>query len=87
VLENLRAAGALAEEDYAAMSEGYALLRALDHHLRLIVGRSTRLPTGDHPALRDIARRLNYTSADALSDALAGQMARVRAAYDRVMSG
>ncbi|HWT00927.1 MAG TPA: hypothetical protein VN256_11835 [Pyrinomonadaceae bacterium] len=84
VLERLRAAGALAGEDYAAMSEGYALLRALDHHLRLIVGRSTRLPSGDHPALRDIARRLNYATAGELTNALAARMREIRAAYDRI---
>ncbi len=87
VLEKLRAAGALAEEDYAAMSEGYALLRALDHHLRLIVGRSTRLPTGDHPALRDIARRLNYATAAELTASLNTRMSEIRAAYDRITTG
>ena len=84
VLEKLRAAGSLAAEDYAAMSEGYALLRALDHHLRLIVGRSTRLPTGDHPALRDIARHLDFATAAELTGALSARMAGIRAAYDRV---
>ncbi|HKQ51188.1 MAG TPA: hypothetical protein VJT74_02390, partial [Pyrinomonadaceae bacterium] len=84
VLEKLRAAGSLAEEDCAAMSEGYALLRALDHHLRLIVGRSTRLPAGDHPALRDIARRLNYATAADLTLALSARMSEIRAAYDRI---
>ncbi len=84
VLEKLRAAGSLAAEDYAAMSEGYALLRALDHHLRLIVGRSTRLPTGDHPALRDIARRLDFATAAELTGALSARMGEIRAAYDRI---
>ncbi len=84
VLDRLRTAGSLAVEDYAAMSEGYALLRALDHHLRLIVGRSTRLPASDRPALRDIARRLNYATAAELTGALSARMGRIRAAYDRI---
>ncbi|HEY0380025.1 MAG TPA: hypothetical protein VGC87_24135 [Pyrinomonadaceae bacterium] len=87
VLDRLRAARALAIEDYAAMSEGYALLRAVDHHLRLIVGRSTRLPSGDHPALRDIARRLDYATAAELTDSLSAFMSAIRAAYDRITGG
>jgi glutamate-ammonia-ligase adenylyltransferase len=84
VLENLRAAGSLNEDDYAAMQDGYQLLRSLDHHLRLIVGRSTRLPATDHPALRDITRRLNYASPDELVESLTARMKNIRAAYNRI---
>ena len=84
VLENLRASGSLNKDDYEAMKDGYQLLRALDHQLRLIVGRSTRLPTADHPSLRDIARKLNYASPDELIESLAARMKNVRAAYDRI---
>lgn len=84
MLENLRAARSLSEEDYAVMSEGYELLRAVDHHLRRIVGRSTRLPVADHPALRDTARQLNYTTANELTQSLTSHMRRIRAAYDRI---
>jgi glutamine synthetase adenylyltransferase len=83
-LERLRAAGSLSEDDYEAMSEGYPLLRKLDHSLRLIVGRSTRLPATDHPALRDIARSLHYPSPAALKESLATHMHSIRAAYDRI---
>jgi glutamine synthetase adenylyltransferase len=74
----------LGEEDYAAMRDGYHLLRTLDHHLRLIVGRSTRLPAADHPALRDIARKLDYASPDELVESLTAHMKKMRAAYTRV---
>jgi glutamate-ammonia-ligase adenylyltransferase len=87
VLESLRAAGSLDADDYAAMRDGYALLRSLDHHLRLIVGRSTRLPTADHPSLRDIARKLNYTTADELTQSLSTHMKNIRTAYDRITGG
>ncbi|HEY0385775.1 MAG TPA: hypothetical protein VGC64_07165, partial [Pyrinomonadaceae bacterium] len=86
-LERLHAAGALDDADYAALDEGYALLRSLDHYLRLIVGRSTRLPAQDHPSLQDIAVSLNYSSAQALSLDLHAHMAEVRAAYDRITKG
>jgi glutamate-ammonia-ligase adenylyltransferase len=87
MLARLRERGSLDEKDFTAMSEGYAVLRALDHHLRLIVGRSTRLPTADHPALSDIARRMDYPSAAALITDLAEHMAQIRAAYDRITKG
>jgi glutamate-ammonia-ligase adenylyltransferase len=84
MLERLRETGSLAEDDYHAMKDGYQLLRALDHHLRLIVGRSTRLPAADHPALRDIASKLNYVSASELTEALSAHMQNIRAAYENI---
>jgi glutamate-ammonia-ligase adenylyltransferase len=84
VLERLHETGSLCEDDYKAMKDGYQLLRALDHHLRLIVGRSTRLPAADHPALRDIASKLNYVSASELTEALSAHMHNIRAAYENI---
>jgi glutamate-ammonia-ligase adenylyltransferase len=85
-LQRLHDAGALAEEDYVAMDEGYAFLRSLDHHLRLVVGRSTRLPAMDHPALQDITRSMSYASAEALAQSLRAHMTNIRAAYERITS-
>jgi glutamate-ammonia-ligase adenylyltransferase len=87
VLERLRAAGSLDEQDYAMLDHGYGVLRTLDHYLRLIVGRSTRLPASDHVALRDIAVSMNYASASALITDLTAHMTNVRAAYDRITKG
>jgi glutamate-ammonia-ligase adenylyltransferase len=84
MLEKLRDCRSLSPEDYAVMFEGYELLRAIDHQLRLIVGRSTRLPAADHPALRDTARQLNYGTADELTEALSSHMKLIRAAFDRI---
>lgn len=86
-LARLRDQGSLSDEDFSAMNESYATLRALDHNLRLIIGRSKLLPASDHPALRDIARRMNYSSAHALIDELTRHMRNIRAAYDRITSG
>jgi glutamate-ammonia-ligase adenylyltransferase len=83
-LARLRATGSLSAKDYGALSNGYSLLRAVDHHLRLIVGRSARLPAPDHLALRDIARNLGYSSATALTEALSERMAGIRVAYERI---
>jgi glutamate-ammonia-ligase adenylyltransferase len=86
-LERLRAAGSLSAQDYAAMDDGYALLRSLDHCLRLVIARSARLPAAEHPALRDIARRLSYPSSEALITDLTAHMSNIRAAYDRITKG
>jgi glutamate-ammonia-ligase adenylyltransferase len=85
-LDALRGAGSVGEEDFEALREGYALLRRLDHDLRLIAGRSTRLPAAqDHPLLRDLARRAGYASAAALAEDLSARMSAVRAAYERIL--
>ncbi len=47
-LERLREEGSLNEDDFLTLSTGYSLLRGIDHNLRLIMGRSTRLPEPDH---------------------------------------
>ena len=84
-LSRLESAGSLGNEDYQALYDGYTLLRSLDHYLRLIVGRSTRLPAvEDHPLLHDLARCLRYPSATALTNAVTSHMTNIRAAYDRI---
>ena len=86
-LARLRGAGSLSEADYVALREGYALLRRLDHELRLLAGRSTRLPAAeDHPVLRDLARRARLGSAAELTRELTTRMSAVRDAYERITS-
>ena len=84
-LRRLRAAGSLNEADFIALNEGYALLRSVDHQLRLIAGRSARLPLPEHPAFRDIAKRLAYDSAQ-LTEAVTLRMSNIRIAYERIMT-
>ena len=84
-LKRLREAGSLSEENYEALCGGYALLRRLDHDLRLLAGRSTRLPAAhDHPVLRDLARRARFGSPAELTRELAARMSAVRAAYESI---
>jgi glutamate-ammonia-ligase adenylyltransferase len=84
-LARLRDAGSLDAETHRTLSEGYDTLRALDHHLRLIAGRSSRLPAApDHAVLRDLARSVGHDSAAALTDTLRARMSAIRAAYDRI---
>jgi len=85
VLERLNQEAALSEEDYAVLSNGYSLLRAVDHSLRLIVGRSTRLPEPEHPTASDVATKVGFESAAALQTTLVEQMRLIREAYQRVL--
>ncbi|MET0621501.1 MAG: hypothetical protein ABW250_00840 [Pyrinomonadaceae bacterium] len=87
-LQRLLDAGSLRREDFDALCGGYTLLRRLDHELRLLAGRSTRLPTAeDHPVLRDLARRTGHAAPAALTSELQERMAAVRAAYERITTG
>jgi glutamate-ammonia-ligase adenylyltransferase len=85
-LERLRATDSLSQEDFGVLSSGYTLLRSIDHHLRLILGRQARLPAIDHPALRDIAWRLGFVSAVDLHEMLVEKMRSIREAYLRITS-
>jgi glutamate-ammonia-ligase adenylyltransferase len=86
-LERLRASGSLSAEDHAVLSAGYGLLRTVDHHLRLIVGRSARLPVAEHAAVQDIGKKLGYLNASELIAKLIDGMAAIRAVYERIIDG
>ncbi len=84
-LARLRDAHSLSDEEHAVLDQGYALLRTLDHKLRLLAGRATRLPVAeDHPLLRDLAHSAGYSSAVELSGELTARMRDIRAAYERI---
>ncbi len=85
-LERLREEGSLSEEDFLVLSSGYGLLRTIDHNLRLIVGRSTRLPDPNHITARDVATRMGLPSVSELQQRLTDQMHAIRAAYNRILS-
>lgn len=85
-LERLRSEGSIDESDFQSLSNGYQLLRAVDHSLRLIAGRSTRLPDVNHQTARDVAFRLGFDSATALRETLIEQMRAIRDAYSHILS-
>ena len=85
-LERLREEGSLTEEDFVVLSSGYSLLRSIDHNLRLIVGRSTRLPDPNHVTARDVAFRVGFESVAELQDTLTDQMRAIRATYKRILA-
>jgi len=83
-LARLESVGSLDSADCQLLSNGYGVLRAVDHEQRLLKGRSGRLPPVDHPTMRDIAKKLNYNSAAELSTVVVTWMQRIREAYDRL---
>lgn len=84
-LERLREEDSLAEDDFMTLSTGYSLLRAIDHNLRLIMGRSTRLPDPDHVFAKDVATRMGFDSEE-LQGTLSEQMTAIREAYNGILS-
>ncbi|MGZ8842651.1 MAG: [protein-PII] uridylyltransferase family protein [Pyrinomonadaceae bacterium] len=85
MLECLREASSVNDDDHRKLSKGYEFLRAVDHQLRLIIGRSATLPSPEQPAYADIARRLGFEQADEMTNELEERMKGIRAAYERIM--
>jgi glutamate-ammonia-ligase adenylyltransferase len=84
-LERLREEGSIGDDDFVVLSSGYSLLRSIDHNLRLIVGRSTRLPDPNYATAAAVAVRMGFTSVSELQETLTEQMLAIRAAYDRIV--
>lgn len=84
-LRRLLAAGSLDKTNFVTLDEGYALLRLVDHQVRLMVGRSGRQAAPEHPVFRDIARRLGYGGAAELIKELTVRMTGIRRAYQSIM--
>ena len=84
-LERLREEGSLTEEDFAVLSNGYSRLRSIDHNLRLITHRSTRLPDPNHVAAKDMATRAGFGSVAEMHDTVGEQMRAIREAYNRIL--
>jgi glutamate-ammonia-ligase adenylyltransferase len=83
-LERLAASGSLEPHEHQSLSRGYELLRSVDHHRRLIVGKVGALPSMDSPVYREIAERLGFESPADLSETLHERMLAIREAYDQI---
>jgi glutamate-ammonia-ligase adenylyltransferase len=83
-LARLEANGSLETRDYDALSQGYELLRSVDHHLRLILGKVAALPAIDYPAFKEIAGKLDFATPAELAESLRERMLAIREAYDRI---
>jgi len=85
ILRRLRDSKSIDEESFQRMSAGYGLLRSVDHQLRLIIGRSSTVPSRESAAFADITRRLGYETADQLENDLIVRMREIRQAYEHLM--
>ena len=77
--------GSLPEALYSDLKAGYDFLNALDHNLRLTIGRTTRLPTGDTQNLSTIATRMSLESPDDLVQQLTLHRLAIRSAFETIV--
>ncbi len=85
MLDRLKKHGSLSDDNYSVIFAGYEFLSALDHNLRLTVGRTTRVPQANHSALNTIAKRMNLTSPADLIEQLTLHRLNIRAAFENVL--
>lgn len=67
-----------------SLADGHDFLSSLDHSIRLIAGRSTRLSHGNQALLAQIAKRLDLPSSAALLEALTLHRLAIRSAFDAI---
>ena len=84
ILQRLRENGSLNDEDFRAFSSGHAFLSDLDHSIRLIIGRNTRVPFND-PAIGIVASRMNLTSTREIAEQLSINRLEIRRAFENVV--
>jgi len=75
----------LSREDFENFSNGYEFLSELDHHLRLTVGRSTRLPVANQHALHVICERMRIGSVGELHEKLTFHRLNIRASFENIL--
>jgi glutamate-ammonia-ligase adenylyltransferase len=76
----------LSEDDFQNFTNGYKFLSELDHGLRLIIGRSTRLPISSQKALQTISKRMNLNSVKDLHEQLTFHRLNIRSSFEAVLS-
>lgn len=86
MLDQLHRRGSLSAAHHETISAGYTFLSSLDHNLRLLVGRTTRLPLANTNALDDIARRMNLEDHTALVAHLTLHRINLRNAFEEIVN-
>jgi glutamate-ammonia-ligase adenylyltransferase len=86
VIQSLRSSDSIDDETAAELLAGYEFLAALDHNVRLTVGRTTRLPIGNNVAMSTIAERMSLaTPADIIEDLTLHRL-NIRATFEKLTS-
>lgn len=86
MLSRLLESGSLTREAHSALIDGYSFLSHLDHLIRLTIGRSTRVPTGNSAVLSSIAARMSFDTPNALLAELSIHRMSIREAYGSILS-
>ena len=84
MLDKLYEKSSLEKDDFQNFSDGYAFLSELDHNLRLVVGRSTRLPMSNQTALQTICSRMRIASVKDLLEQLTLHRLNIRASFEKI---
>jgi glutamine synthetase adenylyltransferase len=85
VLNSLVERRSISKELYEELNAGYEFLSALDHNLRLTIGRTTRLPAGDLHTLDTIASRMGLDGPSTLLQELTIHRLNIRSAFETIL--
>ena len=85
MLDKLYENDSLNKADFQNFSRGYEFLSELDHNLRLVVGRSTRLPAANQTALQTIVMRMKLDSTKDLLEQLTFHRLNIRASFENIL--
>ncbi|MEP6787804.1 MAG: DUF294 nucleotidyltransferase-like domain-containing protein [Acidobacteriota bacterium] len=85
MLKQLKASRSLKKKAFDELLAGYEFLSALDHNLRLTVGRTTRVPLASHSALATIAGRMGLSVYTELLEELTIHRLNIRAAFNSIV--
>jgi len=85
MLKQLKTGRSLKKKTYDELLAGYEFLSALDHNLRLTVGRTTRVPLANHAALATIATRMDLSGHAELLEQLTLHRLNIRAAFNTIV--
>jgi glutamine synthetase adenylyltransferase len=85
ILDKLRQNGSLSDENYTTLFDGYNFFAALDHNIRLTVGRTTRVPMANRNALEVITERMRSASPEELMEQLTVHRLNVRGVFEDIL--
>jgi len=77
--------GVMSEETHNDLLAGHSFLSSLDHGLRLAVGRTTRLPSGNQRALETIAEKMHLATTGEIFDRLTVHRLSIRSAFESIV--
>lgn len=84
MLDKLLSDQSISVENHTSLVNSHEFLSTLDHNIRLIAGRSTRLSQGNNSLLDAIATRMNLPSHSALLEDLTLHRLSIRSIFDAV---